>query len=276
MTYRSPKFPNSVDIPTLVRVVDNTELTPRNREMCNDYIGTAQKIEWKTDWWYTKDMKRSPLVEVSCKNCEKKFIAPMCRVKAGKKKYCSMTCYNHRKRVITREERECQRCGKKWSHVISQRGGTYCSYDCWNIAKRTRIEKACVCGKTFTTHPNREKSNRGKFCSKGCYWQSLKIDPELRHRNGLEYRRAYRRAHPEKYAMSKHKRRALEAGAEGHFTEEDWFRIKALQNNKCKMCGEEKKLTVDHIKPLSRGGSNHPENIQGLCGICNSRKWAKI
>ena len=31
-------------------------------------------------------------------------------------------------------------------------------------------------------------------------------------------------------------------------------------------------LEVDHVQPRSRGGSNHPDNLQSLCRRCNSGK----
>ena len=43
----------------------------------------------------------------------------------------------------------------------------------------------------------------------------------------------------------------------------------------CAHCGSEGKLHVDHILPLSRGGSNELENLQMLCAPCNQSKHTK-
>lgn len=40
----------------------------------------------------------------------------------------------------------------------------------------------------------------------------------------------------------------------------------------CMECGTFKDLTVDHIRPLSRGGTNDPSNLQVLCRRCNAKK----
>ncbi len=46
----------------------------------------------------------------------------------------------------------------------------------------------------------------------------------------------------------------------------------------CGGCGEhflKRNLTVDHIVPRSRGGTDHPENLWLLCAACNSSKGTK-
>lgn len=45
-------------------------------------------------------------------------------------------------------------------------------------------------------------------------------------------------------------------------------------SNKCALCGYNKKdeLVIDHKIPISKGGTNHPDNLQVLCIECNLRK----
>ncbi len=42
--------------------------------------------------------------------------------------------------------------------------------------------------------------------------------------------------------------------------------------NKCLKCGSEENLTIDHIQPKSKGGSNDDSNKQTLCWACNHEK----
>lgn len=44
----------------------------------------------------------------------------------------------------------------------------------------------------------------------------------------------------------------------------------------CKHCGTRQSLTVDHVIPVSRGGSDEMDNLQTLCGPCNSIKGATL
>ena len=44
----------------------------------------------------------------------------------------------------------------------------------------------------------------------------------------------------------------------------------------CQLCGSDQNLTFDHIHPVSRGGQGTVENLQVLCGPCNSFKSNRL
>lgn len=44
----------------------------------------------------------------------------------------------------------------------------------------------------------------------------------------------------------------------------------------CVRCGTHKNLTVDHILPVSRGGTDELANLQTMCGSCNSSKGDRV
>ena len=88
-------------------------------------------------------------------------------------------------------------------------------------------------------------------------------------------RRAWERAHPERRIVSNHKRRAREAGNGGSFSLRQWFALCSVYNHRCLCCGKIKKLTADHVVPVSKGGSSNISNIQPLCKSCNSSKGTK-
>lgn len=48
-----------------------------------------------------------------------------------------------------------------------------------------------------------------------------------------------------------------------------------LHGHFCAECGCKRDLTVDHVLPLSKGGSSDLYNLQILCRACNSRKGAR-
>ena len=59
------------------------------------------------------------------------------------------------------------------------------------------------------------------------------------------------------------------------FTEADKLANYTQQKGHCNGCKrkyELKDMHMDHIKPISEGGSDKPRNLQLLCGNCNSTK----
>ena len=44
---------------------------------------------------------------------------------------------------------------------------------------------------------------------------------------------------------------------------------------RCKHCGGWEHLSVDHIQPRAKGGTDDLDNLQTLCRTCNSRKGAR-
>jgi 5-methylcytosine-specific restriction endonuclease McrA len=65
----------------------------------------------------------------------------------------------------------------------------------------------------------------------------------------------------------------------GSFAWQDWVYLRNRCNGVCPACGRaepEIKLTIDHIVPISKGGTNTINNIQPLCRSCNSKKHDKI
>lgn len=88
--------------------------------------------------------------------------------------------------------------------------------------------------------------------------------------------RRWARANPEKAKATSERRRARVLGAAGEITALEWAAILKRQKSRCARCGARGKMTMDHIIPLSRGGSHFAFNIQALCKPCNSSKGAKL
>lgn len=92
-----------------------------------------------------------------------------------------------------------------------------------------------------------------------------------------EYVKEYHKRHPEQVTKSSRARRKLFETIEGTFNLLEWTNLCNKFQNTCLWCGATGiKLTIDHVVPVSKGGTNYISNIQPLCSRCNSRKNNKI
>ena len=98
----------------------------------------------------------------------------------------------------------------------------------------------------------------------------------------LAQMRLWHATHPAQSSLRRrkghHARRAKENGvaAAGHFTQADARLILLSQDGLCLYCSvllpEGRGRHIDHLVPLSRGGTNHPKNISWACSRCNMKK----
>ena len=91
------------------------------------------------------------------------------------------------------------------------------------------------------------------------------------------YFRKYRQEHPERFAAYERNKTARKRMNGGSHTGADIISQYERQNHKCFYCGVklDNGYHVDHVIPLSKGGSNGPENLVIACPTCNMRKHDK-
>ena len=89
--------------------------------------------------------------------------------------------------------------------------------------------------------------------------------------------REYHEKHPERYRVYRLSNLCKSRGVEGTSTPDDIKRIYADQKGKCAICREkvDQGYHVDHIVPISKGGTNWPSNLQITCPPCNRSKSQK-
>jgi 5-methylcytosine-specific restriction endonuclease McrA len=179
-------------------------------------------------------------IEKTCLSCGEKFLFAC--TGGRPRKYCFECSPPH----ISGVEKTCPSCGEQFSGRVK-----YCSIKCYaegQVRKRRKsgVEKTCLsCGEQF--------SGRVKYCSNKC---------------GIWMRGQVRRARKRDAFIARVSRQEI--------VERD--------GGKCGICGKPVALdkliphpkapTLDHIVPLSLGGTHEPRNVQLAHYVCNSKKGA--
>lgn len=135
-------------------------------------------------------------------------------------------------------------------------------------------------------HPEKQKTPEALEYSRAWLRARRKEYPERyrryektkRERHGDKLKQSLKEWRHKNRARVTAKERARRAGISDHLgiTQAEWDAIIAIQHGRCDRCGLKKKLTMDHIDPVSKGGAHAPYNLQGLCGLCNSLKGNRI
>lgn len=116
-----------------------------------------------------------------------------------------------------------------------------------------------------------------RFCSTLCHdsWWSVVVS--ARRARVRAERQASLPPLNERRARYERERRARKVVAGGSYTLEEWSDLCATYGFMCLACERnDVQLTVDHVVPLSKGGANGVENLQPLCGSCNSSKRDRV
>lgn len=197
-----------------------------------------------------------------CKSCHNKMTAecaarrPVDLVRAQARARTLDYYYRHRKKLL--EKQRAQRDTDEYrAYARRTRRKNAEHYN--EVQRRARAE-----------NPQRERERRQRFHA---------LHPE----KAAEYSAAYRERHRQQWrerARARNSRlRALRSGAPGHHAPVDVIRLWHHQRGECARCGvrfgkqpHNGGFEVDHILPLSRGGSDWPHNLQLLCRSENRQK----
>jgi len=151
----------------------------------------------------------------------------------------------------------------------------------FNRCKSTRdgLQSQCKACRKAYREANREKiadrdkvyyeANREKIMEQVAAWQKVNREKVV------GYKKAYREANPEVDRAADHHRRARKRNSEGTHDAAQIRARSAVHGDSCIYCASNQDLHLDHIKPLSQGGSNWPANLAPACESCNLSKHAK-
>lgn len=211
----------------------------------------------------------------------------------GLQRWCKQ-CYAEYARTlkdrpkIVVETKTCSSCGQTKPAVEFERNqksrdglNAQCK-NCTRESKRKYRQRPEVRVATLARCATYRKSEAGQRAISE-YNYRYNRNPEVKARRrklmASEKYRAYKRNwfnRNKEYAKKiKSERRAREYNAPGSHTENDIRLIYESQRGRCWYCQKEiaiNNMHIDHRVPLSRGGSNDPDNLVATCAHCNLSK----
>jgi len=169
----------------------------------------------------------------------------------------------------------CRECDREWKRKKWQSDPKYRAYAKQWIEENREHYNARARG-----YYNPEKSrqyyvkNKERYRKWGhAYYQKHKEQHNLQTKQ-------WREENPDVVRSMVRNYRTRKRNATGSHTADDIRRLWWFQMGRCQYCGKKlhhgmRGFHVDHMQPLSRGGSNDPANLALACGRCNDSKHNK-
>jgi len=216
-----------------------------------------------------------------CKNCGTVFAKDRCRICANKasKKYRELNVEKVRESVkkwASMNKDKNNKKAKAWYHKnkdkCRERSRIYRQNNKdkinkarneWYAKNKERLKPKMIAYREKNIEAVRARVRR---------WH--KANPDKVRSNIKRYEERY----PEKKKIVQMNTNRRRRNAPGKISHGIVDRLNKLQKNKCACCKislKKVKVHLDHIQPISKGGSNTDDNIQILCSSCNLTKSSK-
>jgi len=146
----------------------------------------------------------------------------------------------------------CKRCQWNSTKAWRDRHASYAASQKPHSRKRFKAWKAA--------HPERHAESRERYAA-------------THHKEILESNKRWLDKRPAKRLEYRHRRRSLEvlAAGSGYTTAQHIEWRWQMYGGKCWICGGDAD-ELDHVIPLTKGGSNWPANLRPACKHCNTKK----
>lgn len=144
----------------------------------------------------------------------------------------------------------------------------------WRVANKERQSELAKIWKAEHPENVRKTIKKWQDANREFLYEKNRIWHATHPEQARERRKKWRTAHPENEKIHKHTRRTRISEAGGSFTVNDIQSMLKQQKGKCIVCltSIKKKYHIDHIIPVSKGGSSDRGNLQLLCPRCNLSK----
>lgn len=235
------------------------EYTPATRHRQCSHCGVEYPAT--TEFFYRKKDGKYGLQTV-CKACAKKKSAEWQKANRNRANEYQRHWYRKNREKVREKQRQYVAANyevvlernRRWHRANKEREAE--THRAWYAANREREQEKRRAYYRANKEQILERTRR--------YYRENK---ELYNR----WSRKWRKDKPDRVREHNARRRARVINASGIHTEEDVRRQYESQGGKCWWCGKPvgNNYHVDHRIPLSRGGTNNPENLVIACPFCN-------